>query len=137
MSAALLVLVLQLVHAQLTPGVARHLTRAQVCSTRWGLDRRYVTLSMKRQVFAAYGVPWSQRAKYEVDHLISRELGGADDIANLWPEKWVGPWNARQKDRAENATHRAVCRGDISLKDAQDQIATDWTVLYRRFVGAR
>lgn len=136
MSAALLVLVLQLADARLTPGAVRPLSKAAICSTTWGKDARHVTLSMKKAVFTAYGIPWSQHAHYEVDHLISRELGGADAVDNLWPEPWVGPRNARQKDRAENATHRAVCRGDISLKDAQHQIATDWTVLYRRFVGA-
>jgi len=134
MSAALL-LVLQLANATLTPGVARPLSTAAVCATTWGKDARHVTLSMKQQVFAAYGIPWRQHAKYEVDHLISRELGGADDVKNLWPESWTGPWNAHQKDRAENATHRAVCRGAITLQDAQDQIAVDWTRLYVRFVG--
>lgn len=142
MKHALLVLLLvpaaafaQLPDHKLTPGVARPLSKAAVCTVRWGKDARHVTLSMKKQAFASYGIPWSQHAKYEVDHLISRELGGADAVANLWPERWTGEWNAHQKDRAENATHRAVCRGDISLKDAQQQIARDWTVLYRRFVG--
>lgn len=133
---ALLLLLAQLANPTRTPGVATALTTTEICSHKWGKDVRHVTLAMKKQVFAAYGIPWSQHAKYEVDHLISRELGGADDVANLWPEPWLGPWNAHQKDRAENATHRALCRGDIRLKDAQDQIATDWTVLYRRFVGA-
>lgn len=143
MRAALLVLLLlapssasaQLADHALTPGVATKLSKADVCSRTWGKDARHVTLSMKKQVFASYRIPWSAHAHYEVDHLISRELGGADEIANLWPEKWIGTWNAHQKDRAENATHRAVCRGDISLKDAQEQIARDWTVLYQRFVS--
>lgn len=135
MSAALLVLVLQLADARLTPGAVRPLSKATICSTTWGKDARHVTLSMKKAVFAAYGISWRQHARYEVDHLVSRELGGADDVKNLWPEAWVGRQNAHDKDRAENATHRAVCRGDISLKDAQHQIAADWTVLYRRFVG--
>lgn len=129
----LLLLVVGL-NVALTPGVARQLTKAQVCATVWGKDARHVTLAMKKSVFAAYGIAWSDHAKYEVDHLISRELGGADDVKNLWPEPWAGSMNAHDKDRTENATHRAVCRGDISLEDAQRQIAKDWTVLYRRFV---
>ena len=126
---------------KLTPGVARPLSKATICSTKWGTDRRFVTLAMKRQVFAAYGIPWSEHAKYEVDHLVSRELGGADAVANLWAEPWVLTVNgkemgAHQKDRAENATHRAVCAGQITLAEAQRQIVEDWTKLYVRFVGA-
>jgi hypothetical protein len=124
----------------ITPGVARPLTQLVVCSTVWGRDARHVTLAMKKQVFAAYGIPWDQHAAYEVDHLISRELGGADDVKNLWPEPWYiavegKEMGAHQKDHVENATHRAVCAGTISLADAQAQIVEDWTVLYRRFVG--
>ncbi len=130
----------QLPNLKLTPGVTRPLSTKVVCGTKWGKDARAVTLSMKRQVFAAYGIPWSEHAAYEVDHLVSRELAGADDVKNLWPEPWHltidgKEMGARQKDRAENATHKAVCAGTISLKDAQDQIAVDWTILYERFVG--
>ena len=123
----------------LTPGVARPLSKATICKTKWGLDARHVTDAMKKQAFAAYGIPWEQHSRYEVDHLISRELGGADDVKNLWPEPWylnVGgkEMGARQKDQAENKTHKALCDGKISLKDAQQGIAEDWTMLYKRFV---
>jgi hypothetical protein len=110
----------------LTPGVVRPLTRAQVCGTAWGKDRRHVTLAMRQHVFAAYGIPYAQHAQYEVDHLIPRELGGADDEANLWPQPWDGPHGAHAKDRLENALHRAVCAGTITLPAAQAAIRTDW-----------
>lgn len=123
-----------------TPGVATPISKTKVCTVKWGKDARHVTLAMKQQVFAAYGIPWTKHADYEVDHLISRELGGADDVKNLWAEPWylnVGgsEMGAHQKDRAENATHKAVCAGTITLAEAQAQIAKDWTVLYQRFVG--
>ncbi|HWK10844.1 MAG TPA: HNH endonuclease signature motif containing protein [Vicinamibacterales bacterium] len=138
MTAALL-LVLALAHTPTpaTPGVTRTLTRAAVCRTRWGVDRRHVTLSMRKQVFAAYGIPWREHAKYEVDHLVPRELGGADDVANLWPQPWEGAWNARMKDRLENRLHRLVCAGTVSLSSAQQRIRTDWIAAYRRYVSAR
>jgi hypothetical protein len=103
----------------LTPGVVRPLTVAQVCSTKWGRDARYVTLSMRRRVFAAYGIPYAKHRLYELDHLVPRELGGADDVANLWPEVWS---DAHLKDREENRLHRAVCAGTVSLADAQMQM---------------
>ena len=133
-----LLLVLALAHkpAPVTPGVTRTLTRSAVCGTRWGVDRRHVTLSMRKQVFAAYGIPWSEHAQYEVDHLIPRELGGADVDKNLWPQPWEGAWNARMKDRLENRLHRLVCAGELSLTAAQQSIRTDWVLAYRRYVAA-
>lgn len=112
----LLLLLLALPNLHLTPGVARPMTALTVCTTRWGVDRRHVTERMKRQVFAAYGIPLRNRRLYEVDHLIPRELGGADEVANLWPQAWP---SARQKDREENRLHRAVCAGEVSLVAAQ------------------
>jgi hypothetical protein len=121
----------------ITPGVARELTKAQVCGTKWGLDKRHVTLAMKQHVAAAYGIPWSQHSKYEFDHLIPRELGGADSESNLWPQPWTGPYNAHQKDRLENALHKAVCAGQMTLDFAQDAISSDWVAAYRLYVEAK
>jgi len=103
----------------LTPGVVRPLTREAVCATRWGADRRHVTDAMRRRVFAAYRIPYAKHALYELDHLVPRELGGADDERNLWPEPWS---DAHVKDRRENALHVAVCRGDLRLETAQAEI---------------
>ena len=67
------------------------------------------------------------RRDYEEDHLISLEIGSAPrDPANLWPEPWTGPDNARQKDVRENLCHAEVCDEHIALADAQQQIAEDW-----------
>lgn len=117
-----------------SPGAVRAMTKQQVCSTRWGLDRRHVTVTMKRAVAANYGVPWAKRSRYEFDHVIPRELGGADLIPNLWPQPWPA---ARQKDRLENALHRQVCAGKITLEFARHAIATDWIAAYRLYVGGK
>ncbi len=75
-------------------------------------------------------------ACYEEDHLISLELGGhPTSPANLWAEPWFGAWNARVKDRLENRLHRLVCDGTLTLRDAQQAVATDWVAAYRRFVA--
>jgi len=75
------------------------------------------------------------RGAYEVDHLISLELGGSNDITNLWPEAYAGAWGARSKDALENRMHRLVCAGQLDLAQAQREIATDWVEAYRRYVG--
>ena len=72
---------------------------------------------------------------YEEDHLISLELGGHPTSPdNLWPEPWFGNWNAKVKDALENRLHKMVCDGDISLRDAQKAIATDWIGAYKQYL---
>ena len=71
--------------------------------------------------YPAYGLP--SRDTSELDHLVSLELGGSNDISNLWPEVGSLP---NPKDKVENALHRAVCDGKVSLRAAQQAVATDW-----------
>src|SRR5262249_58492647 len=63
------------------------------------------------------------RPASELDHLVSLELGGSNDITNLWPEVGSLP---NPKDTVENALHRAVCDRRVSLRRAQRAIATNW-----------
>lgn len=110
----------QTLNHRLTPGAVRPLSKMQICATKWGLDRRHVTPAKRAQVIAAYGSPTVvARGKgpcCEVDHLVPRELGGADTVANLWPQSWA---LATLKDTEENAWHRDVCAGRIGLAVAQ------------------
>jgi hypothetical protein len=71
--------------------------------------------------YPAYGDPDAD--KTELDHLVSLELGGSNDAANLWPES---PPSPNPKDKVENALHAAVCDGEITLAAAQNAVASDW-----------
>ena len=128
-----------------TPGVVRPgLTKAKICATKWGKDARHVTDAMKKQVFESYGytgnddpkcVP-SGKQRCEIDHLISRELGGADDVKNLWPQPYgTHPWNAHHKDTLENRLNKEMCQGRITLKQTRDMLINDWRVAYRKYYG--
>ncbi|MBV8807968.1 MAG: hypothetical protein JO033_04785 [Acidobacteriaceae bacterium] len=85
---------------------------------------------MKRQVCKAYGVkPCPKAVREEIDHLIPLELGGMDDVKNLWPElaKYSdGSPGFHVKDKLENELHRRVCAGLMSLEDAQGCISHNW-----------
>lgn len=83
--------------------------------------------------YRLYGiVPDGKR--YEVDHLISLQLGGSNELANLWPQaNYTKPYNAHMKDALENRLHALVCKGAIDLKTAQDAISTDWIASYDRY----
>jgi len=72
---------------------------------------------------------------YEVDYLITPELGGADDIKNLWPQPCTAKnWSAYTKDDLEDRLHELVCSGKLELSAAQHEIATDWIGAYKKYV---
>lgn len=116
----LLALALAVPNPKLTPGVTRPLTLQQVCSTKWGKDKRFVSDAMKLHVATAYGIKWEDRDQYEFDHLIPRSLAGADNILNLWPQPLA---EAKQiKDPLEVRLGKQVCRGELTLAAAQQQM---------------
>lgn len=115
------------------PAVTQATISATICTSGWTATIRpstSITNKIKKEAIAAYGdYAGATPGNYELDHLISLELGGAPDaIANLWPEK--GLHNA--KDPVENAAKRAVCAHQITLTDAQHAIATNWITLGHR-----
>jgi hypothetical protein len=86
------------------------------------------TDAIKRDQMRAYGLTGSP-ADYEEDHLIPLALGGhPTDPRNLWPQprRSIGG-RAEDKDAVEDALHRDLCAGRITLADAQRRIVTDWT----------
>jgi hypothetical protein len=123
----------------LTPGAADPaLTQKVLCSKTFRTGPyRNVPLSRKNLAYKLYGIKVHKTGQYEVDHLISLEIGGSNDIKNLWPQSYTSkPWNAHIKDVLENKLHALVCSGQITLKQAQDGIATDWIEAYYQFVGS-
>jgi hypothetical protein len=119
---------------RLTPGVALPATAARVCVRGHSASVRDVPQAEKDAVYARYGVvdvPY----RHEVDHLVSLEIGGANAIANLWPEPYAGRWGARTKDVLENRLHELVCDGRLGLRRAQRTEAADWVAAYRHYVG--
>jgi hypothetical protein len=123
-----------------TPGDINSETSNLICSSsfRTGSVRNKTTSQgQKNQVYPMYDVTHPEHNTgstqvCEIDHLVPLELGGADTMANLWPqcspgyENWQGP-GFRDKDGFENYLWFHVCvNEDISLHDAQNEIATNW-----------
>lgn len=140
---------------RMTPGATLYTDTKKVCSTKWGKDERAVTEGMKEWVMYLYGVEKNQgvckpiphknakgktivpKSGCEIDHRISREVGGADVIANLWPQPYLTPqeYGAYRKDKLENFLHRQVCAGRMKLQDAQNELAGDWVESYEKHFG--
>lgn len=129
-------------NVEMTPGVVRTTDRDEVCHGGSTNQFRKTTAAMKAEVYKEYGVdkakplpgdPFAGTPRpplFEIDHLISLELGGADDVKNLWPQPYYNRPAAHEKDAVENYLHREVCAGRIALTDAQKQIADDWYAIY-------
>jgi 5-methylcytosine-specific restriction endonuclease McrA len=134
----------------LTPGVTRELTVRQICRTKWGQDARSVTAAMKQNVIDAYGfdvkkcpltsLKGKRVRRLEIDHLIPRSIGGADDERNLWPQCYeqVKPDKSQQengahkKDRLETYIHAQLCKNPSAelLEEYQSKVKSDWISFY-------
>ena len=131
-------------NVKFTPGKADPaLTKQVICASTFRTTTiRNVSEKTKTLVYYQYGV--INHAGYcagpegcEVDHLISLELGGSNDVLNLWPQPFVGTLNAHMKDLVENKLHTMVCNGQMPLAQAQKEISTDWVGAYKRYVSPK
>lgn len=115
-----------------TPGATTGATARQLCASGFRTASvRNVSELLKKRVYAEYGVIEKKGVCCETDHLVSLELGGSNDIKNLWPQPYLPRPGAHEKDVLENYLHRQVCAGAISLSDAQREISSDWYQAYK------
>lgn len=125
----------------LTPGDVLTQDVSKICVKGYTKTVRNVSSALKKQVYKRYGLKGnhigycSGEEGCEVDHLISLELGGSNDIKNIWPQAYEGNWNAHMKDKLENKLHEMVCDGDITIEEAQEAISKDWIEAYRKYIG--
>lgn len=119
--------------ATCTPGdVLASATKAAICTPGYARSVRNVPQSVKTQVYTEYGITRHAPGQYEVDHLVSLQLGGSNAVANLWPEAASPKPGFHEKDQVENYLHDQICSGAISLQEAQTEIATNWLDVYHR-----
>jgi hypothetical protein len=120
---------------RLTPGAVLTTDTGAICQPGYTKTVRHTSGRVKSEIYREYGID-RKGGHYEVDHLISLELGGADVRENLWPQSYdTQPWNASVKDQLENFLHAEVCAGRMPIEQAQREIATDWIATYRKYLG--
>jgi len=132
------------------PNISQANIHETICNPQWSTTsiRPPVTYTnrLKAKQLTAARYTDKTPSDYEEDHFISLELGGnPTDERNLWPEPWGtpatpltsrGPFpasvvGAKSKDQVENALHKEVCAGTLTLEEAQRIISTDWFKYYR------
>lgn len=117
----------------LTPGATARVTADDLCAGR-GPSREEIAPAVRLAVLRDYGMEGLADAEYELDYLITPELGGSSDRRNLWPERYGSRvWNARVKDELEQLLPALVCRGTVELTTAQRDIAVDWIAAYKKY----
>lgn len=118
-----------------TPGTVLAVTAADICVPGYASRVRDVSSATKELVYRSYAISTRDPGEYQVDHLIPLQLGGSNDVENLWPLRDEGPGGKAQKDLLETRLHTLVCSGTIDLRTAQDEIASDWYASYLKRVG--
>ena len=111
----------------LTPGAILATDASTICAAGYASGVRDVSTATKAQVYAEYGVSYPQPlGAYEVDHFIPLEIGGSNDLTNLWPEPATPTPGFHQKDQFENFEHGQVCNGTMSVAEAKRRMVSDW-----------
>jgi len=124
----------------INPGITQENIQQTVCVKGYTKTIRppaHLTNKLKKRQLREYGYADTNPKRYEEDHLVALEIGGApDDPRNLWPQPWSSEWGAKKKDQLENALHRKVCAQEIPLAEAQHAMATNWIEAWNRYVGS-
>jgi hypothetical protein len=123
----------------LTPGVLRSISDEAIRATTWGTDPRHVTAAMRAEVYRRYDVtgvhdPSCGAPRCELDHLVPRACGGADDADNLFPQ--AAPyWH--EKDLLEDYAARQVKDGTMTVEQCQAMFLppADWRDSFEKVFG--
>jgi len=117
----------------LTPGAVAAIDASTLCAGR-AMARPPIAPGMREAVLREYRMLEVPAQEYELDYLITPELGGIADQKNLWPQRYdSGVWNARVKDDLERLLPQLVCEGRLDLHTAQRVIAENWIAAYKQY----
>ncbi len=111
----------------LNPAVTQATIGDTICKEGWTKSVRppySLSHGIKLEKLRAAGLTEADKTRFELDHLIPIDLGGAVyNPNNLALEPWD---EAKQKDAIEACLAAAVCSGMITLEAARQAIWDDW-----------
>lgn len=121
---------------KLTPGAVTTTDANGVCNMRPHESVPAISAAIQTAVYTEYGKT-SQAAehKYILDWLVPYNLGGADVKANIWPADVEGT-GFYEKVQTDDILRQMVCRRELTLAQAQQQLETNWYSAWLRYVVA-
>ena len=120
----------------LTPGAIMSSDLATLC------DKNYSDLIIElkpsqntiNKVFDRYKLSSEQpEGAFEIDALVPLEIGGSNEIRNLWPQPKEPRPGYIEKNVIEKYLHEQVCDGKIDLEEAQAKMANSWFNAYLEY----
>ncbi len=119
---------------KLTPGAVVTADTKAVCSMRTHGVSRPIPSSIQTAVDDEYGYTTPvQQHRYILNYLVPWYLGGALDLANVWPAAIRGT-GFYEKIQTDVVLRELVCQGELPLTEAQHLEETDWYSAWLRFV---
>ena len=111
----------------INPSVTQANIHETICVKSWTKTVRpssYYTNKIKKRLMKEQGIPLADMSKYELDHIIPLDLGGAPrDPANMMLQPWS---QADKKDGDERRMKNLVCKGTLTLENGQQYFVTQW-----------
>jgi hypothetical protein len=84
-----------------------------ICKLRYRANMKTAP-EVKAKVYLSYGIAGAlAQSRYVLDHLVPLELGGSNEVANLWPQLKSA---SLQKDKVEDDLRAAVCSRTTELR---------------------
>ena len=111
-----------------TTGAVYLTTKEQICAAGYIQHITPAHEMVIAQVMDDYGIPRSDRERYEVVALIDIGIGGKNEIGNLFPLQKDSIPGVGQKKAVDSWLRARLCDGNISIETAQS-LAKDWTML--------
>ena len=123
----------------INPNVTQDNIHQTICVPNWTSTVRppvSYTNKLKTKLLKTYGYKDLNPKDYELDHLLPLSSGGDPSSEdNLWPQPYhSGQVTALDKDTLEKYTHRAICSGKMTLKEAQSIYLGDWVDYYLKHI---
>ena len=112
-----------------------HRRRSSAPDFRTGTIRN-VPESEKHAVESEYGMAAAAYGRtIEIDHIVSLELGGSNDIANLFPEPGAAPRTTTSRTSSRTAARARLRRLDEPARRTVAGSRANWEALYTRVFG--
>lgn len=112
----------------ITPGKVLTTSKVTICkvgytkTVRHSISAKERALELKLYGYAA-GTPG-----LVIDHRVPLEVGGADVRENRWPQPRL---ESIKKDKVEDDLHARICKGTMTVREAQKRFMQDWTTAAR------